>query len=194
MLRTWQRPGTGQDITRGVVLGGDGSWGYVADLYGGLHPVGGAPEIHNNPYWYGHDVVRGIVLWPGTTKANPGGYILDDWGALHVFGSAPSPSVTGYWPNQDVARGVALNSDGTGYVVDDWGGLHPVNGAAQVAGSGYWPNSDIVRGVAVVGSAGAPRGWTLDALGGVHQFGSAPPLDVTLYGGFFAFRGLSVIP
>jgi hypothetical protein len=184
----------GQDVTRGLVLGGDGSWGYVVDLYAGLHPVGGAPGIYNGPYWPGQDPVRGIVLVPGTTKANPGGYILDDWGGLHPFGSAPPIATTGYWPGQDVVRGVALNADGTGYVVDDWGGLHPVNGAKPIAVSGYWPGQDVVRGVAVVGSSQGPRGWTLDSWGGIHPFGSAPALDSTLWGPGFVFRGLSLTP
>jgi hypothetical protein len=184
----------GQDVTRGIALGGDGSWGYVLDLYAGLHPVGGAPPIHNGPYWPGQDPTRGIVLIPGTPKANPGGYILDLWGGLHPFGSAPPIATTGYWPGQDVVRGVALNPDGTGYVVDDWGGLHPVNGAKPVSVSGYWPGQDVVRGIAVAGLGQAPRGWTLDSWGGIHPFGSAPPLDATIWGPGFLFRGLSLTP
>jgi hypothetical protein len=185
---------TGRDITRGVVLGGDGSWGYVVDLFGGLHEVGGAPHLTNGPYWPGQDPVRGIVLVPGTTKANPGGYILDDWGGMHPFGSAGPISTTGYWVGQDVVRGVALNADGTGYVVDDWGGLHPVNGAKPVAASGYWPGQDMVRGIAVIGSSQSPSGWTLDSWGGIHPFGSAPGLDGNFWGAGFVFRGLSVVP
>ena len=182
----------GWDIARDFAFLPDGTGGFVLDGYGGLHPfrVNGntaALSASGNTYWPGQDVARKVVIFADGT----GGYVLDLSGGLHPFGinrtSPVSPASTvlsGYWANQDIARDVVLvPGDGghSGYVLDLYGGLHPFHvsndGSTMPAtiATAYWWGNDLARGVWLLpGSATA--GYTLDAWGGPHAFGGAPPI------------------
>ena len=92
----------GADVVHGVVATGAGR-GLVLDLYGGIHPYGGAPSVFPSGYWYGWDIARGISLIPGTAQ----GFVVDAYGGLHGFGGAPgSVAGTAYWRGWDITRGV----------------------------------------------------------------------------------------
>ncbi len=165
----------GGNVVRGAIRYGSG--GLVADLYGGLHPFGGAAmPSSGGGYWPGQDIVRGMARGP--TAAS--GYLLDDWGGLHPFGGAPPPTGGPYWPGQDVARGVVTASTGLGgYVLDANGGIHAFGSAPARTATGYWPGQDVARGIAL--RPDGASGYTLDANGGVHPFGGAPAVNVTGY-------------
>jgi hypothetical protein len=202
----------GGDVARAAIRYGSG--GLVADLFGGLHPFGGAAmPSSGGGYWPGQDVIRGMAK--GATAAS--GYLLDDWGGLHAFGGAP-PAIGGpYWRGQDVARAVVTRPNGiSGYVLDANGGIHPFGGAPAETATGYWPGQDVARGIALRPDGNS--GYTLDANGGVHPFGGAPAVNLTGYwpgldyargiiangttggwvvnvdGGIFAFGGAPAIP
>jgi hypothetical protein len=165
---------------RGFALTTDGSSGWVADSWGGLHPFGSASAVFSNDgfYFRGRDQVRGIVA------RNPSsGYDLDLYGGVHGFGGAPTvrynAGQTLYQRGRDVARGIALRSDGaSGYVLDLYGGLHGFGGAPTVFYSDNFYSyasqnqQDLARAVVVLPDGAS--GYVLDAWGGLHAFGSAP--------------------
>ena len=187
----------GWDIARGVVMA---PWataaapaGWLMDGWGGITPFGGAPSVNpNHAYWRGWDIARGLVVFPDSTPGAAAGYLLDGYGGVHGWsaGSAPNPgdpNFTGYWPGWDIAHSIALVAGGrSGYVMDGYGGLHPVapRGSAlppMIGGAAYWPGWDIARSITTwtAAPAGSPGGWTLDAYGGLHSFGSAPSVPTS---------------
>ncbi|HEY7105082.1 MAG TPA: PQQ-binding-like beta-propeller repeat protein [Acidimicrobiia bacterium] len=89
-------------LTRGAVGTAVGQ-GLVLDAFGGLHPYGGAVNAFASGYWPSRDIVRGLMVVPGTSE----GYVVDAFGALHGYGGAPPVSATGYWLDLDIVRGVA---------------------------------------------------------------------------------------
>ncbi len=175
------------DNARGITTV-PGRGGYVADLFGGIHPfsVGlrhpkPAPAV-GSPYWPGWDIVRGIAAKPDGT----GGYVLDGFGGLHAFhtGANPQPPRTvgsPYWPGWNITRGVALLPDGTrGYVLDGFGGVHRFTTPGRPLppkpnGAPYWPGWDIARGISILGDG--TGGYIVDGFGGIHPFGigTSPP-------------------
>jgi hypothetical protein len=74
----------GRDIARGVAIRADGTGGYIADAWGGLHAFGIgantlAPPAADAPYWMGWKIVRGVAVLPDAVD----GLVLDGWGGLH---------------------------------------------------------------------------------------------------------------
>ncbi|HZU76857.1 MAG TPA: CHAP domain-containing protein, partial [Dehalococcoidia bacterium] len=149
----------GFDIARGLALFSDSSGGVVVDGWGGIHPftIAGvsAASVVQQWQWPGWNIVRGVVLLPGSTASHFGGYELDGWGGIHPFGSAGDvpPPVTDnpYWFSWDVARGIALlpGSSTAGYVVDAFGGMHPFGGAPAVDSGGYTPGMYLTHGITI---------------------------------------------
>lgn len=144
--------------------------GYTLDLFGGLHPFGGAPPTQGGPYWLGQDVARKVVVGPSGA-----GYVMDAYGGLHPFGTPaaaapPVPQGLPYWPGWAIARDVVLlpGSDRAGYLLDGWGGIHPFGGAPPVRGSIWWQGWDIARGLAL--NPDGRGGYVLDGWGGLHAF------------------------
>jgi hypothetical protein len=173
------------------------SGGYIADDWGGIHPLavgsGNLPPVtFGGPYWVGQDVVRGIALVPGGT----GGYVADWWGGIHPFGVngglLPAPPTGGpYWVGQDVVRGIAVMPNGTsGYVLDWWGALHPFGGAPTPHVTGYWVGQDVARGVALFPDGSG--GYVVDDWGGMHPFsvGSNPMPPATTGGPYWVGQNI----
>jgi len=54
--------------------------------------------------------------------------------------------------------------------------VHAFGGAPAISNASYWPGHDIARGLTLTTNASKANaaGWSLDAYGGVHPFGSAP--------------------
>jgi hypothetical protein len=153
------------------------SGGVVLDLFGGLHPFGGAAlDTTGAPYWNGWDIARAVVVLPDGS----GGWTLDGWGGITNWGGAPHIQTPAYWPGWDIARGlVVLPDEQSGYLLDGLGHVHPFGNPAKApsfAFSSDW-NWDIGRGidVAVDSSGAAIGGSVMDGFGGLHPFGSAPP-------------------
>ena len=151
--------------------------GVVLDLYGGLHPFGGATvDTTGAPYWSGWDIARSVVVLP----AGLGGWTLDGYGGIHNWGAAPAITTPVYWSGWDIARAlVVLPDNQSGYLLDGYGGVHafgPNAPASAFAGSSYWPGWDIARGIEVATDSNgvATGGWVMDGYGGVHSVGSVP--------------------
>src|ERR1035437_4912092 len=124
--------------------------GAVLDLYGGIHPFGGATvDTTGAPYWPGFDIARSVVVLP----AGSGGWTLDGYGGIHNWGTAPAITTPVYWSGWDIARAlVVLPDNQSGYLLDGYGGVHafgPNAPASAFAGSSYWPGWDIARGIEV---------------------------------------------
>lgn len=161
----------GWDIARGAVMmpadpSGNSPGGYILDGYGGIHRFVLGDErppklSHDNPYWSGWDIARGITLRVDG-GAPKGGYIVDGWGGVHRFalGATPVSSVPRMvggpsWPGWDIARGITIRrddpdtsseneADSGAYVLDGYGGLHvlPKEGGAEIpnpCNHGYSP-------------------------------------------------------
>jgi hypothetical protein len=92
---------SGWDIARAVAMRPDGRGGYLLDGYGGLHPFGGAPRLHNPHYGRG-DRARGLVLL-GTGST---GYVVDADGRVLPVGQAPSLAPSRTWVGRGLTRGV----------------------------------------------------------------------------------------
>jgi len=61
--------------------------GYVLDAWGGVHPIGSAPRVVSQSWYWGVDIARGMALSPGSTT----GYYVDSLGSVQTFSiSAPS--------------------------------------------------------------------------------------------------------
>lgn len=168
-----QGPTFGFNAARGVAAARDGG-GYVLDLYGGVHPVGGAPSISTSGYWPGWDIARGLALNPDGKS----GYVMDGWGGLHPVGGAARVTNNAYWPGWYIAKAIVLTPSSTkanpaGYVLDAFGGIHPFGSAPSVGSGGYWSSWDIARGIAL-DPTNPLRGYVLDGWGGLHPFGGAP--------------------
>ncbi len=172
------------------------SGGVALDLYGGLHPFGGAaPDTTGAPY-FGFDIARAVEVMPGGS----GGWTLDGWGGIHSWGAA-TPIVTPFYrAGQDLARGLAVLPDGrSGYLLDGFGGLHAFGPRAPAfTAPAWWNGWDIARGIAVTadGSGTATGGWVMDGFGGLHSFGS--PTAATgapaYYGGRDVWQKLHLAP
>ena len=191
----------GWDIARAVVMA---PWatpsapaGWIMDGFGGIAAFGGAPAVQSNhAYWGGWDIARGLVVFSDSTPSAAAGYLLDGFGGLHGWsaGSAANPGApqfTGYWGGWDIAHSVALiNGSHKGYVMDGYGGLHAFAPAGTALPPGipsgsyaYWSGWDIARSITTWTAApsGSPGGWTLDAYGALHPFGSAPNVPASAY-------------
>jgi uncharacterized protein YvpB len=92
--------------------------------------------------------------------------------------SAGGPAGTA--PALPSTLGAAASAVSGGVVLDGNGVLHPF-GAASVASTSapQWPGWNIARALALLPGGGG--GWTLDGYGGVHNWGSAPPVDAPMY-------------
>ena len=152
------------------------SAGYTLDLYGGVHPYGGAPALVGGGYWPGWDIARAVAI-----GSDGNGVTLDGFGGVHPLspvGTIPPapPGGAAYWPGFDIARDVVLlpGRSNAGYVLDGWGGIHPFGGAPDVRGGAYWPGWDIARAIALLPDGSG--GYELDGWGGIHPFavGGAP--------------------
>jgi hypothetical protein len=170
--------------------------GWVLDGWGGVHPMGSAPQVFSNAYWPGWDIANDLA----TARGLPGGYVLDGFGGLHPLAGTPPLATGPYWHGWDIARAAARRPDGQGvYVLDGFGGVHlaPTAGAAPVRGPGgpYWAGWDIARDVAV-DPTNSTRGFVLDGFGGIHTFGFAadPGVRLTAYAPADYARALTVLP
>jgi hypothetical protein len=171
--------------------------GVVLDLYGGIHPFGGASiDTAAAPYWPNWDIARAVdVLSDGS-----GGWTLDGWGGIHNWGTAPAITSPFYRSGHDLARGLVVLPDGhSGYLLDAWGGVHAFGPhAPAVAAPAYWGGWDIARGIAVTtnGTGTATGGWVLDGFGGVHPFGSPAAASGTVpyHAGHDVWQKLHVTP
>jgi hypothetical protein len=116
-------------------------------------------------------------------------YTLDGFGGLHGDGASPDPTWTAYWSNWKIAKAAALlPSASGGYVLDGFGGLHSFRVGsnplpANVTDVAYWNGWDIARDLALLPTSTPtqPQGYTLDGLGGIHQFGGAPVVRASAY-------------
>lgn len=161
------------------------SGGVVLDLYGGIHPFGGASvNTAGAPYWPGWDIARAVAVLPDGS----GGWTLDGFGGIHSWGAAPAIASPAYWSGWDIARAlVVLGDRQSGYVLDGFGGLHAFGPHAPgFASPVYWPGWDIARGIEVArdSSGAVTGGWVLDGFGGVHSLGTVPAVSgqPTYYG------------
>jgi Mannosyl-glycoprotein endo-beta-N-acetylglucosaminidase len=173
------------DAIRGFALRTQGG-GYEVDYSGGIRPVGDAPNVAQNAYFGGWDIVRGLALNPDGN----GGYVLDGFGGIWPFGNAQPVVTAGYFSGWDIARDIVMLPTSTatnpaGYMMDGWGGLHPFGAAPPITAAGYWPGWDIARDVIV--NPNGPGGWVLDGWGGLAPFNDAPPLTISRY-----FHGVDI--
>lgn len=152
---------------------------YVLDGWGGVHPVGAAPNLATTASWPTRDIAFSLALFPDGT----GGYVMDGWGKLHPVGVAPEVDSGVYWPHWIGARQIVMapwssSADPAGYLLDADGGIHPFGGAPDVTGNAVWPTQGIARGLVLTPNSTpyAVMGYTLDGFGGIHQFGGARPV------------------
>ncbi len=152
---------------------------YVLDGWGGVHPVGGAPELKTSAAWPTRDIAFSLALFGDGT----GGYVMDGWGKLHQVGSAPPVDSNVYWPHWIGARQIVMapwasSANPAGYLLDADGGIYPFGGAPDVTGNALWPAQGIARGLVLNANSttSAVQGYTLDGFGGVHPFGGARPV------------------
>ncbi len=101
--------------------------------------------------------------------------------AVQAVGPASEQEIS-YWDAYATAAfspGATYSTPFKGlYAVDRFGDLHP-GSSAPLSGNSTWPGWSIVRDIEV--SAGRQGGYTLDAFGGVHEFGGAPSVTTTAY-------------
>ncbi len=170
---------------------------YVLDGFGGLHPVGSAPELSTSASWPNRDIAFSLALFPDGT----GGYVMDGWGGLHPVGGAPAVDSGVYWPHWIGAREIVMApwssaASPAGYLLDEDGGIHGFGGAPGVSGNATWPGAGTARGLVLTpdSTPDSVRGYTLDGFGGVHPFGGARPvLAAASFSGDVA-RGIALIP
>ena len=140
-----------------------------------------------------NNVIRGIAALP-----NGGGYEVDSSGGLWAFGGAPTLNSSGYWRglghrarHRDEPRTARAATCSTASAVCG-------RSATPSAITGpYWPNMDIARGVALTRDSTAtnPKGYVVDAYGGVHRFGGAPAVTGSGYWpGQQMVRGIATDP
>jgi lipoprotein-anchoring transpeptidase ErfK/SrfK len=172
--------------------------GVVLDLYGGIHPFGGANIDTTAAPYYSWDIARAVDVLPDGS----GGWTLDGWGGIHNWGSAPSVDTPFYAVGQDLARGlVVLPDEQSGYLLDAYGGVHRFGSLTKAPAFPTpfgWAGWDIARGIAVAadGTGAATGGWVMDGFGGVHTFGSPPAAtgDPAYYGGRDVWQKLHLGP
>ncbi len=122
---------------------------------------------------------------------------------LVLFTTAPlgggASGAAGLAPLLAAATGTAAPVDNQQhlYTLDGWGGLHPASGSPSLAGSAYWAGSDVARSLALFPDGSG--GFVLDALGGLHPFGSAnvPGAGAPTGAPYFGFdiaRGILLAP
>jgi hypothetical protein len=178
------------NVVRGLAAAPNGVGGYVLDLYGGLHPFGGAPSLSTSWYQPGWDIARGVALNPDGVS----GYVLDGFGGLHAIGGATA-SIPGapYWGGWDIARAVVMAPTSTaakpaGYILDGWGSVHEFGGAPPLAITGYWRGWDIAHALAL--NPDGKGGYVLDGFGGLHPIGNASGANGAYWPGWDIARGL----
>lgn len=152
--------------------------GYVLDLFGAMHPFGGAPDLASGNTYAGLPYtpnVRTYVDWAWKPDGSGHGYALDLWGRVYPFGGATVPPRSGPRWTQPFAKKLAVNwgADLRAITLDAYGGLHPDFNAVVGTLSVYWPHQDNARDFAVTDWA-TGSGHVLDLFGGVHEFGNAP--------------------
>jgi L,D-transpeptidase catalytic domain len=207
----------GWDIARGIAVvtggGGRATGGWVMDGYGGRHPFGSVPAAGGGPAYYGgRDVWQKLHLDSGGAL-----YAVGKWGVVSDTGMTPNWSGYADWGAWNAVRDVVLFSPTGGsaaqpvsaaarqqftaavaplggVVLDLYGGLHTFDGyPLNSTVAPYWPGFDIARAVVVL--PGGTGGWTLDGWGGIHNWGSAPPITTPAYWlGWDIARALVVLP
>jgi hypothetical protein len=160
----------GFDSTRDLIIRADGT-GYVLDLFGGLHPVNGAPTPNSGPYWSGWDIARSMAVTVDT-PAGVAGYILDGWGALHPFatGSLVQPPAIDasqwYQPGYDELTSLTMHSPTSGYVLNTHGAVYPI-GAAPATDNPMYNYAASSGAAAYVSPSG--YGFILNKAGGTKR-------------------------
>jgi len=175
--------------------------GYVFDLYGGFHPVNGAPVLGATGVVDGvpfTNPVRNYVDWAWDPSGSGRGVALSQYGQLHPFGGASAPPRGGdrwTWP---AARKLAVDwSNGVpvgAITMDLFGGIHGDYGTPAVLTPGnYWPGWDAARDLVVTDFV-EPSGYVLDLFGWPNAFGSAPaPFGAPYLAGADVARCLAVL-
>jgi uncharacterized protein YvpB len=205
----------GRDVARGLEIHYDGTGrpdgGWTLDWRGRALPFGAAPALPST----GLPSAPIFQQLHGTAAA---GFVVAKFGVITPYGSGISPYWDGYtdWGAGDVIRDIALldptNPTATaqpvsaaasatyqawlrphgGVTLDGLGGLHLFGGMVlDQARSPYWASLDIARALTV--RADGSGGWILDAWGGIHEFGAAPPISTPAYwAGWFIARAMVV--
>lgn len=150
-----------------------------------------------------HEVVVGVIYAPFGAREwyvdwswdpfHPGaGVVLDGFGKLWPFGGAPTPTRSGNrWGAVHVARKIEVDwGNLRAYTLDYSGGIHPdynagpvkpfddlvrtFNGPRLPGDAPYWLKADVARDFTVTDwNPAAPKGYTLDFHGAVHEWGGA---------------------
>lgn len=150
---------------------------YVLDGWGGVHPLGSAPNLTTNASWPHRDEAQSLALFPDGS----GGYVMDANGGIHAVGAAPKIESSAYWVGLNFARAIVMApwssaARPAGWVLTEYGQLYGFGGAPEVEGYTWWPGTDSARSVVLLpdSSPAAVRGYVLDGQGGLHPFGGAP--------------------
>src|SRR5438105_4804883 len=77
---------------------------YVLDGWGGVHPVGSAPQLATTASWPHRDEAQSLALFPDGT----GGYVMDANGGIHAVGAAPRIASGAYWDGLNFARAIVM--------------------------------------------------------------------------------------
>jgi hypothetical protein len=150
---------------------------YVLDGWGGVHPVGSAPELATTASWPHRDIAQSLALFPDAA----GGYVMDGNGGIHAVGTAPQLDSGAYWVGWNFARAIVMAPwssarQPAGWVMTGYGRLYGFGGAPEIVGYTWWPGTDSAVGVAILPTStrSSVAGYVLDNLGDIHPFGGAP--------------------
>ena len=171
---------------------------YVLDGWGGVHPVGAAPQLATTASWPHRDEAQSLALFPDGT----GGYVMDANGGIHAVGAAPRIASGAYWDGLNFARAIVMAPWSSarrpeGWVMTAYGELYAFGGAPDVGGYTWWPGTDSARGAVILPTStrNTVKGYVLDAVGGVHPFGRAPSVKGNdMWPGLDMARGITVVP
>ncbi|MFN2613494.1 MAG: Ser-Thr-rich GPI-anchored membrane family protein, partial [Actinomycetota bacterium] len=153
------------NIANGIVLRTSTS-GYVLDIYGKIHPFGGAPAAHPSKT-FTSNLARAIVL-----RNSDGGYVLDAYGRLNPFsvGSAGLPARPSFTTLSSArATAFVMRTATSGWVLDNAGRIYPFGGAPSRTSTGI---SSTAQAKAIVLIA-SDSGYWMDGRGVFHAFGIA---------------------
>ena len=150
---------------------------YVLDGWGGVHPIGLAPQLATTASWPHRDIAQSLALFPDGT----GGYVMDGNGGIHAVGSAPQIQPGAYWDGWNFARAIVMApwssaKRPSGWIMTGYGQLFGFGGAPEISSYTWWPGIDSARSVALLpdSTPSSVKGYVVDGLGGVHPFGGAP--------------------
>ena len=171
---------------------------YVLDGWGGVHPVGAAPQLATTASWPQRDEAQSLALFPDGS----GGYVMDANGGIHAVGAAPQIESGAYWDGLNFARAIAMApwssaKQPAGWVMTGYGQLYQFGGAPEIGQYSWWPGIDTARSVALLpdSTPSSVKGYVLDGVGGVHPFGGAPVVSGNpTWPSMDIARGIALLP